>query len=91
MFLQIVVDPIDRRYLRFLWRDPDDPKATTKVYQFRTLIFGVADSPFQATSCLQRPVKDRSLEADLTIFEKRACDTILKDTYVDDVTTQARS
>ena len=60
MFLQIEVDPIDRQYLRFLWRDPDDPKATTKVYQFRTLIFGAADSPFQAISCLQttcsRPV-----------------------------------
>ena len=87
MFLQIEVDPIDRQYLRFLWRDPDDPKATTKVYQFRTLIFGAADSPFQAISCLQRLVKDRLLEAGLTTFEKRACDTILKDTYVDDVTT----
>ena len=53
MFLQIEVDPIDQQYLRFLWRDPDDAKATTKVYQFRTLIFGAADSPFQAISCLQ--------------------------------------
>ena len=34
MFLQIEVDPEDRKYLRFLWRDPEDPKATTKVYQF---------------------------------------------------------
>ena len=87
MFLQIKVDPIDRQYLRFLWWDPDDPKATTKVYQFRTLIFGAADSPFQAISCLQRLVKDRLLEASLTTFERRACDTILRDTYVDDVTT----
>ena len=87
MFLQIEVDPEDRKYLRFLWRDPDDPKATTKVYQFRTLIFGAADSPFQAISCLQWLVKDRLLEAGLMSFEKRACATILKDTYVDDVTT----
>ena len=91
MFLQIEVDPIDRKYLRFLWRDPDDPQATTKVYQFRTLIFGAADSPFQAISCLQRLVQDRSLEAGLTTFEKRACDTILRDTYVDDVTTGGES
>ena len=91
MFLQIEVDPEDRKYLRFLWRDPEDPKALTKVYQFRTLIFGAADSPFQAISCLQQLVKDRLLEAGLTTFEKRACDTILKDTYVDDVTTGGAS
>ena len=91
MFLQIEVDPIDRKYLRFLWRDPDDPKATTKVYQFRTLIFGTADSPFQAISCLKQLVQDQSLEAGLTTFEKRACATILKDTYVDDVTTGGES
>ena len=63
----------------------------TKVYQFRTLIFGAADSPFQATSCLQRLVKDRLLEAGLTTFEKRACVTIQKDTYVNDVTTGGES
>ena len=45
-FLQIEVNPIDGQYLRFLWRDPDDPKATTKVYRFGTLIFGATDSPF---------------------------------------------
>ena len=71
MFLQIEVDPKDRQYLRFLWRDPDDPKATTKVYQFSTLIFGAADSPFQAIFCLQRLVKDRLLKARLTTFEKK--------------------
>ena len=48
MFLQIGMDPVDRPYLRFLWRDPDDPNATTKVYQVRTLIFGSTDAPFQA-------------------------------------------
>ena len=53
MFLQKEVDLGDRQYLRFLWRDLDDPNATTKVYQFRTLIIGAADSPFQAISCLQ--------------------------------------
>ena len=54
MFLQVLVDPVDRPYLRFLWIDPDDPKATLKVFQFKTLIFGATDSPFQAISCFQR-------------------------------------
>ena len=85
------MDTRDRQYLQFLWRYSDDPKTTTKVYQFRTLIFSVADSPFQAISCLQQLVKDRMLEAGLTTLEKRACDTILKNTYVDDVTTGGES
>ena len=87
MFLQIEVDPKDRPFLRFLWHDPDDVQATPKVYQFKTLIFGATDSPFQAISCFRRLVADRRRRGDLTALENRVCDTIERDTYVDDVTT----
>ena len=87
MFLQIEVHPVDRPFLRFLWHDPDDMQAVPKVYQFRTLIFGAADSPFQAISCFQRLVSDLKQRGNLTNLEKRVCETILNDTYVDDVTT----
>ena len=87
MFLQIEVNPIDHSFLRFLWHDPDDVQAIPKVYQFRTLIFGAADSPFQAISCFQRLVSDKKLQGNLTAIEHRVCDTIVNDTYVDDVTT----
>ena len=59
MFLQVEVHPDDCPFLRFLWHDPDDVHAVPQVYQFRTLIFGAMDSPFQAISCFQRLVADR--------------------------------
>ena len=59
MFLQVLIHPDDRPFLRFLWHDPDDVHAVPQVYQFRTLIFGATDSPFQAISCFQRLVADR--------------------------------
>ena len=59
MFLQVLVHPDDRPFLRFLWHDPDDVHAVPQVYQFRTLIFGAMDSPIQAISCFQRLVADR--------------------------------
>ena len=59
MFLQVQVHPDDRPFLRFLWHDPDEVHAVPQIYQFRTLIFGAMDSPFQAISCFQRLVADR--------------------------------
>ena len=86
MFLQVLVHPDDRPFLRFLWHDLDDVRAVPQVYQFRTLIFGGADSPFQAILCFQRLVADRRLQH-LSPLEERVCETILRDTYVDDITT----
>ena len=91
MFLQVQVDPADRPFLRFLWIDPQDPTATLKVYQFKTLIFGATDSPFQAISCFQRLVTQLKGRGNLTNIEKRVCETILRDTYVDDITTGGES
>ena len=59
MFLQVQVHPDDRPFICFLWHDPDEVDAVPRVYQFRTLIFGAPDSPFQAISCFQRLVADR--------------------------------
>ena len=87
MFLQVLVHPDDRPFLRFLWHDPDDVHAVPQVYQFRTLIFGAADSLFQAISCFQRLVADRRRRGNLSPLEERVCETILRDTYVDDITT----
>ena len=59
MFLQVLVHPDDRPFLCFLWHYPDNVHAVPQIYQFRTLIFGAPDSPFQAISCFQRLVADR--------------------------------
>ena len=87
MFLQVQVHPNDRLFLRFLWHDQDDVHAVPQVYQFRTLIFGAMDSPFQTISCFQRLVADRRQRGNLSSLEEKVCETILRDTYVDDVTT----
>ena len=87
MFLQVLVHPDDCPFLRFLWHDLDDVHAVPQVYQFRTLIFGAADSPFQAILCFQRLVADRRRQGNLSPLEERVCETILRDIYVDDITT----
>ena len=87
MFLQVLVYPNDRPFLRFLWHDPDDVHAVPQVYQFRTLIFGAADSPFQAISCFQRLVANRRRRGNLSSLEEKVCETILPDTYFDNITT----
>ena len=87
MFLHVLVHPDDCPFLSFLWHDPDDVHAVPQVYQFRTLIFGAVDSPFQAISCFQRLVADRRRRGNLSSLEEKVCDTILRDTYIDDITT----
>ena len=51
MFLQIKVREEDRNYLRFLWRDPEKP-GEPEVWRWNSLIFGTADSPFQAITAI---------------------------------------
>ena len=86
MFLNIDVKEKDRDFLRFLWKNPGE-KGKPRIYRFSTLIFGATDSPFQAITCLQKLVANKLAEPEITELEKRACDVILRDTYVDDITT----
>ena len=47
MYLQIGIEPKDRRYQRIIWRDLDQNKQP-KVLQFNRVVFGIKSSPFQA-------------------------------------------
>ena len=78
MFLQVGIEEADRDFIRFLWKDPDDPDGKVQIFRFTKLIFGATDSPFQAISCLQRLVRNKLKEKHLTALEKRVCDTIKK-------------
>ena len=64
-----------------------DTQAEPKVYRFTTLAFGTTDAPFLAISSLQRLVKDKMAEPNITEVEKLVSSTIKHDTYVDDITT----
>ena len=89
MFLQIQVREEDRDYLRFLWQDPDDPKAPVRVYRWKTLIFGAADSPFQAITAIKQLVTDKLSSPSCSEFDRRVCQILDKNTYVDDLTIVA--
>ncbi len=59
----------------------------TKGLQIHHVSLGTTDAPFLAISSLQRLVKDKMADPNITEVEKLVCSTIKHDTYVDDITT----
>lgn len=49
-FLQISINPADRRFLRFLWYDA---AGKTIVYQHKRVVFGLTSSPFLLAAVIQ--------------------------------------
>ena len=90
MFLQIKIREEDRDYLRFLWKDPDS-KGPPEVWRWNSLIFGAADSPFQAIKAVKTLVADRLKEPGLTELDHKVCEILDQNTYVDDLTITADS
>ena len=79
MFLQILIHPEHRCFLRFLWRySSSEP---VDVFEFNSLVFGLTCSPYLA----QRVVKQ------LCILESPrfplACEVVERDSYIDDIST----
>ena len=89
MFLQILIEKEDRDFLRVLWKNPDNDDEPIRIFRFTRLIFGATDSPFQAISCLQRLVSRKLKDPDITPLERKCCDIVKKECYVDDITTGA--
>ena len=71
MFLQICIQEEDRNYLRFLWKDPDS-KGEPQIWRWNSLIFGAADSPFQAIKAIKTLVADRLKEPNLTNLDQES-------------------
>ena len=83
MFMNILVDPKDQPYLRFLHRDQATKEL--KIYQATRHIFGLCSSPFIAVEIV-RAVARRSEES-LPLASK----AVLGSTLVDDVLTSVRT
>ena len=84
MFLQISVDPSQRDYLRFLWRNLDESKKVS-IFRFVVLCFGLVASPFLSMSVIKEHCMrfmDQFPEAALAL---------LTSLYVDDLLTGTRS
>ena len=91
MFLNCNIKGKDKDFLRFLYKNPLENQSPLKIYRFTTLVFGVTDSPFQSLTCLQKLVKRKLQDPHITQYEKKACDVIENDMYIDDVTTTCQN
>lgn len=79
MFQQIWVHPEDRKFQQTLWRD--HPSEPIRIYQMKTVMYGLASSPFLATRVLNQLATDDGANYPLAV------PVIRKGTYVDDVLT----
>ncbi|XP_062704331.1 uncharacterized protein LOC134286695 [Aedes albopictus] len=77
MFRQIWVHPDDRKYQQILFRK--DPSEPVRIYQLKTVTYGLASSPFHATRVLNQLATDEGERFPLAV------PVIKKGTYVDDV------
>ena len=80
MYLQISLEPDQRRYHRFLWRDLDNDRPPD-VYEFQRVVFGVNASPFLAQYVTQQHARTNADTLPL------AADAVLSFTYMDDTMT----
>ncbi|XP_038117337.1 uncharacterized protein LOC119769362 [Culex quinquefasciatus] len=83
MFRQIELHPDDTPYQRILWRD--DRSQLLKVFELKTVTYGLGSSPFHATMALNQIAEDGEKEFPL------ASAALKKSFYVDDGLCGAQS
>ena len=76
MYLQIELEPTDRKFTRFLWRNMEDRQPD--IYELNRLTFGINSCPFQAQFVTQ--INAIINQSELQI----AADAVLQSTYMDD-------
>ncbi|XP_027196384.2 LOW QUALITY PROTEIN: uncharacterized protein LOC113790880 [Dermatophagoides pteronyssinus] len=58
-FLQVMIHPDDRKFLKFLWKNKNNE---IKIYQMKVLPFGLVSSPAILTNVTKRLLSDQNLE-----------------------------
>ena len=61
MYHQVLVDPQDRKYLKFLWWPSGNTNLPPTRYRMKVYVFGAASSLACATYALQQTAKDNDL------------------------------
>lgn len=83
MYRQILVAPKDTCYQRIFWRE--QPSDRLRVLELKTVTYGTASAPFQATRCLVQLAEDES--TNFSIGSR----IVKEDCYVDDVLSGANT
>ena len=52
MYIQIIVTQGDRKWVRFIWLDPDVENPEPQIWEFKRLIWGLAGSAFISGYCV---------------------------------------
>ena len=79
MYHQVLVDPQDRKYLKFLWWPSGNTNLPPAKYRMKMHVFGAGSSPACATYALQQTAKDNDL-----FFRQNVIATVLENFYMDD-------
>ena len=78
MYHQLVLQPVDRPFHRFLWRDLD-PSREPETYEFQRFVFGGCYCPFCAQYVWQQHARDHKDQYPL------AAEAVEKNCYMDDL------
>lgn len=82
MFRQILVDDQHRHWQQILWRDDIDQPV--RAYRLNTVTYGMASSPYVAVRTLQQCAMDNKHVVGDDDRAERACNSVLRNFYVDD-------
>ena len=86
MYVQIVVEESQRKYVRFIWLDPNEEKPEPQIWEFKKLIWGLATSAFISTHCVEELINMKLNETDCPQHETDNARVFQHNKYVDDVT-----
>lgn len=84
-FLQISVNPIDREFLRFLWKDKEGQEM---VYRHRRVVFGVSSSPFLLGATINHHIaRAREKNISQSNYSPEVIERLSNSFYVDNCVT----
>ena len=84
MYHQLVLQPVDRPFHRFLWRDLDSSREP-ETYEFQRFVFGGCYCPFCAQYVWQQHARDHKDQYPL------AAEAVQKNCYMDDLMPSVKS
>ncbi|GFV49622.1 integrase catalytic domain-containing protein [Trichonephila clavipes] len=82
MLRQILIDPVQRDFLRIMWKTGANEEAV--IYRLKTVTYGTASAPFLAVRTLKQLAMDEASRFPL------ASKVALQDVYMDDIVSGAQ-